>query len=164
MTRNEAKEPWGPERYRKDIKTERCIKMSLDSLIGRASLTRSASCSVVCPCEWPVWSWDRGRGKPWSESSYASLTAWGCWESGGGQPALEWNGKYDLVIISADIHRGACVWSHPVQQSLQRPKMYGSVRGMWFLWKCASQNKESRHGPALSSAALKRRPNLSLLS
>ena len=58
--------------------------------LGSAPLTRSVSCSVVCPYVWPAWSSDLGRGMPWSQSSCGVLPAWGCWESGGGQPALEW--------------------------------------------------------------------------
>lgn len=38
-------------------------------------LTRSVSYFGVCPCEWPVWSWGLGRGKPWSRSSYGVQTA-----------------------------------------------------------------------------------------
>lgn len=69
-------------------------------LFGRGSLTRSVSCSVVCPCAQPVWSWDLGRGKPWSRSSYGALIVWGCLVSGGGQPALKEDHKMQNSLIN----------------------------------------------------------------
>lgn len=60
-------------------------------------LTRSVSCSGVCPSLWPAWSSDPGRDTPWSQSSYEVPTVWGCWESGGGRPALK---QKDSATIS----------------------------------------------------------------
>lgn len=97
--------------------------------LGSAPLTRSVSCSVVCPYVWPAWSSDLGLGMPWSQSSCGVLTAWGCWESGGGQPALAWKKRakkkkkklhklsafvsrrwiFDLILCNIRQHRSACL-------------------------------------------------------
>lgn len=64
-------------------------------------LTRSVSCSGVCPSLWPAWSSDPGRDTPWSQSSYEVPTVWGCWESGGGRPVLKTKGhSYYFCLIS----------------------------------------------------------------
>lgn len=106
--------------------------ITLDS----APLTRSVSCSVVCPYVWPAWSSDPGRGMPWSQSSCGVLTAWGCWESGGGQPALEW--KKESKRKSANSMNYQC--SYPGGESLisscatfSNTDLY-VCKGGWWLW------------------------------
>lgn len=66
-------------------------------------LTRSVSCSGVCPSVWPVWSSDPGQGTPWSQSSYEVLTVWGYWELDGGRPALKTKGCSCCILMSSSV-------------------------------------------------------------
>lgn len=110
--------------------------------LGSAPLTRSVSCSVVCPYVWPAWSSDLGLGMPWSQSSCGVLTAWGCWESGGGQPALAW--KKRAKKKKKKLHKlfwSVCVqevnlWSHPVQHSATPICMFARRAGDYVCLCC----------------------------
>lgn len=118
-------------------------------------LTRSVSCSGVCPSVWPVWSSDPGRGTPWSPSSYEVRIVWGCWESDGGRPAVKSKDvaatSFSYVSFSWCVH---CSYSfvinfwNPLKWTTLRERPSLPERTTAFLPKpLQQQKKEPCHKP-----------------